>query len=89
MDDDDSGCAHVFIGQVEHTIIRLPTSCGLGPYARVTSLEEHPDQDVLTAEHKARKRSSEKVYILSFDYEFASIPESNGPVLCVILASSV
>lgn len=81
MDDDDSGCAHVFIGQVEHTIIRLPTSCGLGPYARVTSLEEHPDQDVLTAEHKARKRSSEKVYILSFDYEFASIPESNGPVL--------
>ncbi|KAI5116231.1 hypothetical protein M0805_001223 [Coniferiporia weirii] len=81
LDDEDSGCSHVFIGQAEHTIVRMPSSCGLGPYARIASLTVHPDQDVLPAEHKARKRSTEKVYSLKFDYEFLAIPEDNGPVL--------
>lgn len=59
----------------------MPKSCGLGPYARVASLEIHSDQDILPIEQKARKRSSENVYSLKFDYNFLVIPESNGPVL--------
>ncbi|KAF8963452.1 hypothetical protein BDZ97DRAFT_1904916 [Flammula alnicola] len=81
MDDEDSGCGHIFIGQTEHTIIRMPKSCGLGPYARVVSLTEHPDQNALPQEHQTRKRSTEKVYSLSFDYNFLAVPEENGPVL--------
>jgi hypothetical protein len=59
----------------------MPKSCGRGPYARIVSLEVHPDQDILPTEHKARKRSTENVYSLKFDYNFLAIPESNGPVL--------
>ncbi|KAF5346427.1 hypothetical protein D9758_012782 [Tetrapyrgos nigripes] len=54
-------CQHVFIGGAEHTIAKLPTSCGLGP-------------------HTARKPATESLYQLSFDYNFAAIPASNGPV---------
>ncbi|KAG6836731.1 hypothetical protein H0H93_004394 [Arthromyces matolae] len=81
VDDDDSGCSHVFLGGAEHTIVKMPTSCGLGPYARVSSLEVHPNQDVLPREHQLRKRSTENVYSLKFDYNFLAVPESNGPVL--------
>uniref|UniRef100_A0A8H7XM16 GH18 domain-containing protein n=1 Tax=Psilocybe cubensis TaxID=181762 RepID=A0A8H7XM16_PSICU len=81
MDDDDSGCGHVFIGQAEHTIIQMPKSCGLGPYARVVSLTEHTDQNSLSQEHQAKKPTNEMVYSLSFDYNFLAIPEDNGPVL--------
>ena len=59
----------------------MPKSCGLGPYARIASLEIHLDQDILPTKHKARKRSTENVYSLKFDYNFLAIPQSNGPVL--------
>lgn len=82
MDDEDSGCGHVFIGQTENTIIKMPTSCGLGPYARITSLAVHPDQTILSGtSHQDQIPQNEKVYALGFDYNFAEIPESNGPVL--------
>ncbi|KAF7373855.1 Chitin-binding type-1 domain-containing protein [Mycena sanguinolenta] len=80
IDDEDCGCGHVFIGQTADTIVKMPSSCGLGPYARVTSLEVHPDQTVLSAEHMARKRGTEPVYSLSFDYAFTDISEDNGPI---------
>ena len=81
LDDDDSGCGHVFIGQAENTIVRMPRNCGLGPYARVVSLTVHGDQTVLPAYHAARLPINEKTYALSFDYNFAAIPEENGPIL--------
>ncbi|KZS89652.1 hypothetical protein SISNIDRAFT_489074 [Sistotremastrum niveocremeum HHB9708] len=77
---DASGCAHVFIGNVTHTIIKMPRSCGRGPYARIDTLEPHPNQNVLTASHAAQKPADEQVFLLKFDYNFATIPESNGPV---------
>lgn len=83
MDDEDSGCSHVFIGQAEHTIVRLPTTCGLGPYARVVSLDVHPDQGVLSTYHQSQLPANEKVYSLTFDYNFLTIPAENGPVLYV------
>ncbi|KAJ7198004.1 hypothetical protein GGX14DRAFT_374612, partial [Mycena pura] len=68
LSDEDCGCAHVFIGGAANTIVKLPTSCGLGPYARVVSLEVNPDQNVLTSRH-AGKRSADPAYSLAFDYE--------------------
>jgi hypothetical protein len=85
MDSDDSGCAHVFIGSTEHTIVRLPTSCGLGPYARVQSLEIHPDQNILSGYDMSQKPVNEPVYRLSFDYNFLAVPNENGPIMCVIV----
>ncbi|KAH9829398.1 uncharacterized protein C8Q71DRAFT_863325 [Rhodofomes roseus] len=80
MDDDNAGCGHVFIGQAQHTIVRMPSTCGAGPYARVVSLQAHDDQSALPAEHQTVLPLNEKVYVLSFDYQFDVIPEENGPV---------
>ncbi|KAF8144038.1 hypothetical protein K438DRAFT_1874697 [Mycena galopus ATCC 62051] len=79
LSDQDCGCSHVFIGGAADTIVKLPPSCGLGPYARVVSLEINPDQSVLTGRH-ATKRIADPVYSLSFDYEFTAIDPSSGPV---------
>lgn len=60
--------------------VRMPASCGLGPYARVVSFEVHHDQTVLPAEHQAALPANETVYSLSFDYRFDVIPDENGPI---------
>nr|GAT44459.1 predicted protein [Mycena chlorophos] len=75
VDDDDCGCGHVFIGQASDTIVKMPDSCGLGPYARIVSLAVHPDQRLAR-----RDISDQPVYSLSFDYEFTAISEDNGPI---------
>ncbi|KAF9465227.1 hypothetical protein BDZ94DRAFT_1307367 [Collybia nuda] len=81
MDDTESGCGHVFIGNAKHTIVRMPKSCGLGPYARIKSFEIHPDQTVLSPVHMKKKPVSEPVYSFSFDYQFSVIPPENGPIM--------
>ena len=64
----NSGCAHIFIGGAEHTIVRMPSSCGLGPYARVASLTPHTNQSILSVFHQKNKPANELVYSLTFDY---------------------
>ncbi|KAJ7062148.1 glycosyl hydrolases family 18-domain-containing protein [Mycena amicta] len=81
MDSDDAGCGHVFIGQAEHTIVRLPASCGLGPFARVIALAPHEDQSILPAHLRRDLPDNELIYSLEFDYNFAAIPDENGPIL--------
>ncbi|KAJ6608966.1 hypothetical protein B0H10DRAFT_2066126 [Mycena sp. CBHHK59/15] len=75
-----SGCSHVMIGGAEHTIVKMPQNCGRGPYARIASLTPHPNQDSLSSYHQSKKPSNEPVYLLQFDYNFAAIPEANGPI---------
>ncbi|KAJ7222199.1 hypothetical protein GGX14DRAFT_301962, partial [Mycena pura] len=70
-------CQHVFIGGAANTIVKLPLSCGLGPYARVVSMDPHTNQSVLA---RYRRTASGTVFSLSFDYNFAAIPAENGPV---------
>ncbi|KAJ6492287.1 hypothetical protein C8R45DRAFT_990838 [Mycena sanguinolenta] len=72
VDDEDCGCGHVFLGQATHTIVKMPSSCGLGPYARVVSLQAHPDQTAMSARFAGRKRDTDPVYSLSFDYAFVT-----------------
>ncbi|KAJ7864454.1 hypothetical protein B0H14DRAFT_2736332 [Mycena olivaceomarginata] len=76
----DSECSHVMIGGAEHTIVKMPDNCGRGPYARIASLTPHPNQDILSPYHQSQKPSTEQVYSLKFDYNFAAIPASNGPI---------
>jgi hypothetical protein len=71
MDDSKSGCSHVFIDGAEHTIIKMPKSCGRGPYARIASLTVHPNQDALSSAHQLIKPAAEQVYQLKFDYREA------------------
>ncbi|KAF9480725.1 hypothetical protein BDN70DRAFT_992516 [Pholiota conissans] len=80
MNESGTGCGHVFIGQAQHTIVKMPSGCGKGPYARVVGLDVHSDQNALPAMHNSLKPASESVHLLSFDYNFLAIPESNGPV---------
>ncbi|KAJ7762137.1 hypothetical protein B0H16DRAFT_1455758 [Mycena metata] len=79
MAEEDCGCGHVFIGGAADTIVKLPSSCGLGPYARVVSLEVHPDQTALSGK-RAGKRSADPVYSLAFDYAFTDISVDKGPI---------
>ncbi|KAK7014298.1 chitin-binding type-1 domain-containing protein [Favolaschia claudopus] len=80
MDSEDSGCAHVFMGTAENTVVRMPKACGLGPYARVVSLAAHEDQSVLPIHIRRNLPDNELVYLLNFDYNFAAIPDENGPI---------
>ncbi|KAK7039901.1 hypothetical protein R3P38DRAFT_2902374 [Favolaschia claudopus] len=76
----DSECSHVMIGGAAHTIVKMPSNCGRGPFARVASLTVHPDQNILSKYHQSQKPASEPVYLLNFDYNFAAIPAANGPI---------
>ncbi|KAK0569581.1 hypothetical protein OC861_000761 [Tilletia horrida] len=89
MNDTDSGCSHVMTGGTKHTIIRLPKGCARGNWARVDLLEAHPDQNILPNSHSKRLPPGEKVYRLHFDYNFAVIPEDNGPVYMRVDASNI
>ncbi|KAJ6503678.1 hypothetical protein C8R45DRAFT_1209318 [Mycena sanguinolenta] len=80
IDDEDCGCAHVFLGKAADTIVKMPSACGLGPYARVVSLQVHPDQTAVSTRFVGRKRDTDPIYSLSFDYAFTDIAEENGPV---------
>ncbi|KAJ7155607.1 glycosyl hydrolases family 18-domain-containing protein [Mycena filopes] len=75
-----SECSHVMIGGAENTIVKMPANCGRGPYARVASFTPHPDQNILSSFHQSNKPAAEPVYSLQFDYNFAAIPASNGPI---------
>ncbi|EIW85796.1 hypothetical protein CONPUDRAFT_142199 [Coniophora puteana RWD-64-598 SS2] len=89
MDDPKSGCGHVFLGKAEHTIVAMPAECGLGPYARVSKLEPHPDQSLAKQFAGEDKPENEPMYHFAFDYEFTDIPEDNGPVYMRIDASNM
>ncbi len=77
----NSGCAHIFIGGAENTIVQMPKSCGLGPYARVVQLTPHANQSILYAygDHQKRKLADEPVFELHFDYgtSFMADPARN------------
>jgi hypothetical protein len=60
--------------------VRMPKTCGAGPYSRIHSFEEADEHTRLPAEHTTALPTGGKVYRVSFDYNFAAIPDSNGPI---------
>ncbi|KAK0560437.1 hypothetical protein OC861_006279 [Tilletia horrida] len=89
MNHTHSGCSHVMTGGAQHTIIRLPKTCAKGNWARIDFLDEHHDHTVLPQSHMAKVPAGEKVYRMRFDYNFAAVPASNGPVYMRIDASDI
>jgi hypothetical protein len=47
----------------------------------VTSFREHENPSALPIEHALAVPNGEKVYQVSFDYDFTAIPDENGPIL--------
>ena len=62
-------CDHLLSGDPVNKIIRLPESCGAGPFARVASWSNST----------ATKRNGLLVHVCSFDYHFTNIPDSYVP----------
>jgi hypothetical protein len=86
------GCGHLFEGGAQHTIIRLPESCGKGPFARVSRVSLSNDQSIPDKSLDASLRkngSTPQVHALDFDYNFKDIPSANGKVSFHIEASNV
>jgi hypothetical protein len=82
--DPKAGCDSLFKGGAEDTIVRLPNSCGAGPFARVTKAWVHEDQSVPSSVAKKMKRAvadpKHPVRGLALTYDFDGISDKNGPV---------
>ncbi|KAF8313670.1 hypothetical protein DL93DRAFT_2081003 [Clavulina sp. PMI_390] len=71
-------CDHVLAGTPIHKIVRLPDSCGSGPFAHVASWTQVNSTD-----------PSVDLHTLSFDYAFTDIPAGNSTVSFSIHSSTV
>ncbi|KAF8313671.1 hypothetical protein DL93DRAFT_2167778 [Clavulina sp. PMI_390] len=70
-------CSHVLSGTPVNKLIRMPDSCGSGPFARVVSWNQ-----------TSSTSANVETYACSFDYDFTQIPASNGNVSFAIHGSS-
>ncbi|KAJ8519011.1 hypothetical protein ONZ45_g4007 [Pleurotus djamor] len=77
---DDTGCDHVFSYHgPEDKLVRLPESCGHGPFARIASAKVAEDQTIPGhVDHKISRRDGVPpvVHILSIDTNFAAVDMS-------------
>ncbi|KAF7289296.1 hypothetical protein MIND_01391300 [Mycena indigotica] len=96
---DDEQCSHLFEGTgAENTLVRLPTSCGSTPFARVARSWVHANQTLPTdvakkIEAKLRKRQDEEPILvqgLALDTQFDKIdPDANGEVNVAIAGTTI
>ncbi|KAF8206062.1 hypothetical protein K438DRAFT_2014366 [Mycena galopus ATCC 62051] len=80
-----SACEHLFDGQgAIDTVIRLPETCGAGPFARVTDIQVDPDQTLpsdVAATIIPSGNITSMVFLLSVDMNFAAANSAKtGPV---------
>ncbi|KAJ8520870.1 hypothetical protein ONZ45_g2405 [Pleurotus djamor] len=77
---DESGCEHMFSYHgPEDKLVRLPDSCGHGPFARIASAKVAEDQSIPDhMDHKVAKRDGVPpvVHIVTIDTNFAAIDMS-------------
>ncbi|KAJ7058958.1 hypothetical protein C8F01DRAFT_284946 [Mycena amicta] len=98
----DDHCDHLFQGDAgaEHTLVRLPTSCGASPFARVARAWVHADQTIpddvaATIDAKLRKRQdpdaeAPPVLGLAIDTSFADVdPDVNGNVSVAVSGTTI
>ncbi|KAI0916647.1 hypothetical protein AcW1_010187 [Taiwanofungus camphoratus] len=76
--DPDSGCGAVFEGDAKNTIVKMPSTCGGSPYARVALLEIN-NHIALPSSLAALKPESNPVYEFHFDYNFHLLSETRDP----------
>jgi hypothetical protein len=75
---EDAGCNAIHEGGAEDTVVRLPDSCGGGPFARLARIWESPDQNVPDeVRQKFRKRAAAApgtVKNAAIDFNLAAVP---------------
>ncbi|KZV98094.1 hypothetical protein EXIGLDRAFT_327124 [Exidia glandulosa HHB12029] len=79
--DPSESCAHVTEEGAVNTVVRMPASCGTGPFARIAAWDVSADQTIsssFAAKHDLREGA--EVVEATLDYNFALIPESRGTV---------
>ncbi|KAF8875442.1 hypothetical protein BD779DRAFT_1563538 [Infundibulicybe gibba] len=64
--DTDETCNHVFIRSAADTIVKMPATCGPGPYARVVSLTPKVGKRMM----RTKRGETATVYDFTFDYRF-------------------
>ncbi|KAL0950196.1 hypothetical protein HGRIS_010188 [Hohenbuehelia grisea] len=79
---DAAGCNHLFAhnGPV-HKVVRLPESCGSGPFARISAVQLDVDQSIPShmGHHVSRRDgSTPEVHVLSIDTNWAAVEASEG-----------
>ncbi|KAJ8521299.1 hypothetical protein ONZ45_g1962 [Pleurotus djamor] len=79
-DHDESGCGHLFdYHGANNKLVRLPESCGHGPFARVVNMALATDQSLPAhASNRIRRRdgSPPQVHILTIDDNLAQVDHS-------------
>ncbi|KAJ7708197.1 hypothetical protein B0H17DRAFT_1031883 [Mycena rosella] len=86
-----SDCDHLFQGGATDTLVRLPTSCGASPFARVTRTWVHADQSLPAnvARQLARRDDPAVVQGVAVDTNFDEADPVNGDVNVAISGTTV
>ncbi|KAI0056899.1 hypothetical protein BV25DRAFT_1864173 [Artomyces pyxidatus] len=89
MSGGEAGCGHVFEGNPEGKIVRLPENCGRMPFARVAKSWVPDDQSMPSGMH-SRQDTSGQIQALALDTNFsATDPGQNGNVSFAIQGTSI
>ncbi|KLO12154.1 hypothetical protein SCHPADRAFT_433397 [Schizopora paradoxa] len=89
--DESKACEHLFQDGAENTIVRLPQSCGAGPFARVAKHSIAMNQtlsDKDTFKVKWTDGSTPQIQLLQIDTEFGAAASSERTVGFSLIASS-
>jgi hypothetical protein len=84
---DDAACDHIYQGGAVGTVVRLPESCGAGPFAVVTRAWVPADQSVPEAVQQklSRRQEAPEVKALTLSTNFAAVNttkyETDGVVI--------
>ncbi|CCM00583.1 uncharacterized protein FIBRA_02619 [Fibroporia radiculosa] len=92
-DDPSSGCSAVFENDAENTVVKMPTTCGAGPYARLAVLKIN-NELTLSSTLSALKPANNPIYEMHFDYEFNRLSETrdaatDGDILVRVDATNI
>lgn len=85
------GCDAIYEGQIADTIVRVPNSCGQGPFARLRRVWPSENQEIPDSTlRKFRKRQEAPGTVQNaiIDYDFASIQNVETPVVMEVTGSN-
>ncbi|KAF7422513.1 hypothetical protein PC9H_010669 [Pleurotus ostreatus] len=89
--DDEASCGHLFEHGPEHKVVRLPESCGAGPFGRIVSAAVAEDQNVPGHVQLVRRDGVEpQVHVLQVDdrWDLADVSKT-GDINFTFLGSSI
>ncbi|EJD43553.1 hypothetical protein AURDEDRAFT_114625 [Auricularia subglabra TFB-10046 SS5] len=79
-EDPSTSCNHVTEEGAVNTIVRMPTRCGTGPFARIAAWDVAKDQSIPSSFAAFAANIHAEIIEATLDYNFAAIPVSRGKV---------